>query len=125
MIIDTNALSAWWKSDPDILSVLLNLPSICVPVPALAEFRFGVLQSTKRETMEMWVSKALTSAQILTIDEGTTHHYASLRLQLKKSGTPIPMNDLWIAAIARQHQLPIISRDTHFDQVEGIQRIGF
>jgi len=49
MILDTNALSAWWKSDPEILGVLRGLTRICVPVPALAEFRFGVLQSTKRE----------------------------------------------------------------------------
>jgi len=125
MILDTNALSAWWKSDPEILGVLRGLPRICVPVPALAEFRFGVLQSTKREAMQMLVSKALTSTQILTIDDGTTHHYANLRLELKKSGTPIPMNDLWIAAIARQHRLPILSRDIHFDLVENLKRISW
>ena len=73
----------------------------------------------------MWMSKALTSAQILTIDDGTTHHYATLRLELKKSGTPIPMNDLWIAAIARQHRLPILSRDSHFDLVENLERISW
>lgn len=125
MILDTNALSAWWDGDIDVLDVLRKLPGLYVPVPALAEFRFGVLQSTKREAMELWIDNALKSTKILTIDDGTTRHYATLRLDLKKSGTPIPMNDLWIAAIARQHALPILSRDAHFDTVDGIERIGW
>jgi len=48
-----------------------------------------------------------------------------IRLQLASAGTPIPMNDLWIAAIARQHKLPVISRDAHFDHVAGLTRIGW
>jgi tRNA(fMet)-specific endonuclease VapC len=122
MILDTNALSAWWKSEPEILAVLRGLVRICVPVPALAEFRFGVLQSTKRELMEMWMSKALSSTRILAIDEETTQAYASLRWELKRAGKPLPMNDLWIAAIARQHRLPILSRDSHFDVIKSIER---
>lgn len=125
MILDTNALSAWWNDDNAIVRVIETATQIYVPVPALAEFRFGVCQSRKREIMESWMQRALTSTHILCIDDATTFHYAELRLALKMRGTPIPMNDLWIAAIARQHSLPIVSRDTHFDLVEGIQRIAF
>ena len=125
MILDTNALSAWWNDDAPIRGILENATQIYVPVPALAEFHFGVRQSQKRATMESWMAHALTSTRILGIDEATTFHYADLRLALKTAGTPIPMNDLWIAAIARQHRLPIVSRDAHFDHVTGIRRIAF
>ena len=125
MILDTNALSAWWDNAPDIISVLDRAAFICVPVPAIAEFRYGVLQSRLKKEMARWMDQALASTTILTVDLDTTGHYAELRLALKKIGRPIPMNDLWIAAIARQHRLPILSRDVPFDQVEGVHRIAF
>ena len=52
-----------------------------------------------------------------------TYHYAAIGLELKKSGKPIPTNDLWIAALCRQHALPLISHDRHFDVVKGLERI--
>jgi len=125
MILDTNALSAWWNKDSAIVGVMENIAQVYVPVPALAEFRFGLFQSRKREIMESWMQRALASTRILGIDDATTFHYADLRLALKKRGTPIPMNDLWIAAIARQHRLPILSRDAHFDLVEGVEHVAF
>jgi predicted nucleic acid-binding protein len=91
----------------------------------LAEFRFGILKSRFREKMSTWLDAALATTTILCADEITTRHYAEIRLQLMAAGTPIPMNDLWIAAIARQHRLPLLSRDAHFDHVSGITRIGW
>lgn len=125
MILDTNALSAWWNESPSAAAVMAGAVRICVPVPALAEFRFGVLQFRLRVTMEAWIEHALSSIEILDVTAATTRSYAAIRLELKERGTPIPMNDLWIAAIATQHQLPILSRDAHFDAVEGLERISW
>lgn len=69
--------------------------------------------------------KRWPSTTVLATDETTTRHYAEFRLQFASAGTPIPMNDLWITAIARQHKLPLISRDAHFDHVAGLTRIGW
>lgn len=52
----------------------------------------------------------------------TARHYAAIRLELKIAGTPIPANDLWIAALSRQYAMPVLSRDTHFDLVAGLRR---
>ena len=60
-----------------------------------------------------------------TIGLETASAYADIRLSLKAAGTPIPVNDTWIAALARQHQLPVLSRDTHFDAVENLERISW
>jgi predicted nucleic acid-binding protein len=125
MIVDTNGLSAWWLNEPTFIRHIEQADRLCVPVPALAEFRFGILQSRFREKITAWLEESLATISILAADEITTRHYAAIRLQLTSAGTPIPMNDLWIAAIARQHKLPVISRDTHFDQVSGLTRIGW
>jgi predicted nucleic acid-binding protein len=63
--------------------------------------------------------------RILFVDEGTAGTYADVRHELKNSGHPIPSNDLWIAALARQYGLPLLSRDRHFDSVSGLMRIGW
>jgi predicted nucleic acid-binding protein len=61
----------------------------------------------------------------LSVDRETSGHYAQIRSELKKVGKPIPSNDLWIAALARQHRLPLMSLDGHFDAVQGMKRIGW
>ena len=63
--------------------------------------------------------------EFATIGLETASAYAGIRLSLKAAGTPIPVNDAWIAALARQHQLPVLSRDTHFDAVENLERISW
>ena len=67
----------------------------------------------------------IRNSAVLDVTEATTQHYAELRQALKVAGTPIPANGLWIAASARQHALPILSRDGHFDHVPGIERIAW
>jgi tRNA(fMet)-specific endonuclease VapC len=65
----------------------------------------------------------LPSFRILEVDEGTTIPYSAVRMELKSRVTPIPSNDVWIAALCRQHSLPLLSRDRHFDAVSGITQI--
>ncbi len=125
MILDTNGLSAWWVNEPSFIRHIEHADRLCVPVPALAEFRFGILKSRFRAKMTGWLDEALATTMVLGADGATTRHYAEIRLQLASAGTPIPMNDLWIAAIARQHRLPVLSCDTHFDHVSGLDRIGW
>lgn len=123
MILDTNALSAAADREPAALELLARAPSVAIPVIVLGEFRLGIAQSRHQPTYENWLRKWLTAVRVLDVDEETTHLYAAIGLALKRAGKPIPANDRWIAALCRQHRLPILSRDRHFDLVEGIQRI--
>jgi len=75
--------------------------------------------------MTAWLEDALATTTVLVADDATTRHYAEIRLQLASAGIPIPINDLCIAAIARQHKMPVLSRDAHFDHVSGLARIGW
>lgn len=123
MILDTNGLSAVADGEPTIEPILRNAAQIAIPVIVLGEYRYGISQSRDRNRYEQWLSEYLPKFRILDIDERTTISYASVRLELKKAGTPIPSNDVWIAALCRQHSLPVVSRDRHFDSVLGIKRL--
>jgi predicted nucleic acid-binding protein len=94
---------------------------VAIPVVTLGEYRFGITQSRRRADYERWLLENLPDFRILPVEAETTEAYAEIRLELKQTGTPIPVNDLWIAALARQHRLPILSRDRHFAAVKGIQ----
>ena len=123
MILDTNALSAVADNVPDAVSAFNNADQIAVPVIVLGEFRFGAAQSRKRHDYENWLVKLIAASLILPVDEQTTTQYATIRYELKQIGRPIPSNDFWIAALCRQHSLPLLSRDRHFDLVSGISRV--
>jgi tRNA(fMet)-specific endonuclease VapC len=125
MILDTNALSAAADNDPAIIAILARADQVAIPVIVLGEYRYGIAQSRRRATHENWLTGLLHDCYVLDINEPTTHHYAEIVLELKRIGKPIPTNDLWIAALCRQHSLPLLSRDRHFDLVTGTKRIGW
>ena len=125
MILDTNALSAAADREPAALEVIAAAESLAVPVIVLGEYRLGIAQSRFRTDYESWLREWMETVTVLEIDEETTSHYATIGLELKRSGKPIPANDLWIAALCRQHSQPLISRDRHFDGVRGLERIDW
>ena len=125
MILDTNALSAWAEGVAAIERPLLSAQRLVVPSVVLGEYYFGIRQSRHRQRYETWLRQYLPLTEIVTITQATADAYADIRVELKLEGTPIPSNDAWIAALARQHVLPVLSNDMHFDVVEGIQRIAF
>lgn len=123
MILDTNALSAAADDDPGILEILAQADAVALPVIVLGEYRYGIAQSRHRAQYLNWLDELIADCIVLDINNDTTHHYADIHLELKKIGRPIPTNDLWIAALCRQHSLPILSRDAHFDLVSGNKRL--
>jgi tRNA(fMet)-specific endonuclease VapC len=125
LILDTNALSAAADREPAALEVVARAELLAVPVIVLGEFRLGMAQSRHRADYEHWLQEWVTSVAVLGIDEETTRSHAAIGLELKKVGKPIPANDLWIAALCRQHTLPLLSQDRHFDAVPGLQRVGW
>ena len=122
MILDTNALSAFVDGDAAVGEVLRHQARACIPVIVLGEFRYGVSQSRHRAAYEQWLQSQLRNFDVLAVTDQTATFYATLRVTLKHQGTPIPANDAWIAALALQHRLPILSRDKHFDAVPELTR---
>ena len=125
MILDTNALSAFVDGDGAVGEAMSRQARACIPVVVLGEFRYGISQSRQRAAYEAWLESELPGFEILTVTEETAIAYAALRVALKRSGRPIPANDAWIAALALQHRLPLLTRDRHFDAVPELQRASW
>jgi len=125
MILDTNALSAAADDDPGVAALLARAEQMVLPVIVLGEYRHGIAQSRNRASYESWLAELLPDCVMLDIQEPTTHYYAEISLELKRKGKPIPTNDIWIAALCRQHSFPLLSRDRHFDWVAGNKRVGW
>lgn len=122
MILDTSALSAFVDGDAGVAARLSAESRVALPVIVLGEFRYGITRSRHRRAYEHWLDEYLSDFEILPVNERTTLAYAAVRTSLKKTGHPIPANDAWIAALAMQHRLPVLSRDEHFDVVPGVKR---
>jgi tRNA(fMet)-specific endonuclease VapC len=122
VILDTNALSAFVDGDSGVGEALRRHTQAMLPVIVLGEFRYGIAGSKHRAQYEAWLDSHLPEFDILPVIEATTIAYATVRIALKRSGRPIPANDAWIAALAVQHGVPILSRDEHFDAVAGVHR---
>ena len=125
MILDTNALSEYLKGQGAVVAIVSRQPQVFLPVIVLGEYRYGLVYSQWRTVLSDQLDEYERLFGILNIDAITARQYAMVRSELRDRGRPIPVNDVWIAALARQHTLPILSRDTHFDEVAGIQRIGW
>lgn len=124
-MLDTNALSAAADDDAGVTEILKSVQQILLSAVVIGEFRYGVAQSRIGAHYRQWLDGLLADCGVLDITEQTTHHYATVRLELRQAGKPIPTNDTWIAALCREHGLPLLSRDRHFDVVAGLRRIDW
>lgn len=123
MILDTNALSALAGRDPRIIEVLNGAPLLGVPFVTLGEYLFGLRRSQFRRELESWLEAFLQGVDVYYPNQDILSIYADLRVELREAGTPIPANDVWIAAIVRHRNMPLVSRDTHFDKVRLLYRL--
>jgi predicted nucleic acid-binding protein len=125
VILDTNAVSGILAGDPAIADVLSEEDRHHIPAIVLGEYRCGILRSTRRPRLLKLLSALVRESVVLVVDEGTAEAYGKVREELRRAGRPIPEKDVWIAALARQHRLPVVSRDRHFDAVDGLTRRGW
>ncbi len=121
MILDTNALSALADGDERLAARLGSTPEPAIPVIVLGEYFYGIRLSRHRGSYESWLNENLPDFAVLPVDAGTAAAYAGLRGELRALGRPIPENDLWIAALAIQHDLPVLSLDRHFSLVPNLR----
>jgi len=123
IILDTNALSAFADGQPALRKAIQAEDDLVLPVVVLGEYLFGIRQSRHRARYEQWLRSHLAGFVVLEVGYETASNYAELRAELKSHGHPIPTNDLWIAALARQHDCHLATRDRHFESVRGLRLI--
>ena len=125
MILDTSAISALFEGDHKLAEALEACQRPSLPVIAIGEYRYGLERSRHRRQLAPLLDTLIAESNVLVINEETTVAYTAVRNQLRDAGCPIPENDVWIAALTRQHQLPLLSLDRHFDEVPDLVRISW
>jgi tRNA(fMet)-specific endonuclease VapC len=125
IVLDTNRYRDFCAGAPEAKEQLSLAQTIFMPFVTLAALRAGFLCGRLSRKNESILAQFLNSPRVrlLFAYEATTHHYAHLFLQLRSQGTPIPTNDIWIAALAVQHDLILYSRDRHFDSLPQLSRL--
>jgi predicted nucleic acid-binding protein len=125
VILDTNAISALLAGNNALGDLLDQAEHHHLPVVVIGEYRYGLLRSQHRQHLELLLDTLIDESIVLAIDQSTAAVYALVRDELRRAGRPIPENDVWIAALSRQHGEPVVSQDQHFDHVPGLTRLSW
>jgi len=121
-LLDTNILIALFANDKKVLNKVNEAFETFIPSIVIGELYYGAFNSTKKDVNVEKVDNFRTEAKIVSCDDTTAKFYGQIKAQLKKKGTPIPENDIWISALAFQYGLTLVTRDAHFDRIDGIKR---
>ena len=122
--LDTNRLTDLFQGDAELADLLGSCEEVWIPLIVLAEIKAGFHGGTQQERNAALLHALLAKPTVAILFPGreTAEHYARLFVQIKRARTPMPANDLWIAALAIEHDLPLITRDQHFDRIPQLQR---
>jgi tRNA(fMet)-specific endonuclease VapC len=125
LALDTNRYSDLCRGDVSVAEAVELADEVWLPFIVLAELRAGFIVGNQGPRNEAVLRRFLMrpGVSVLYADEQTTHHYEAVFRQLRKQGTPIPTNDMWIAALVLQHSLVLCARDTHFDVLPQLPRV--
>jgi tRNA(fMet)-specific endonuclease VapC len=122
--LDTNRLTDLFQGDAELADRLGECDEVWLPLVVLAEIKAGFYGGSQQHRNQVLLQSFLAqpTVGVLLPERETAEHYARLFVQLKRAGTPIPDNDLWIAALVLEHDLQLITRDQHFERVPQLLR---
>ncbi|MFN4032712.1 MAG: PIN domain-containing protein [Fimbriimonadales bacterium] len=123
ILLDTSVLVPLLRGQETLESRVPSGAVLLLCAPVLAELLIGALRSTRPDLAILGVQQLITQLEspILACDAQTARRYAELETRLRQQGTPIPTNDVWIAAIAWQHELTLATRDLHYQRIPEIE----
>ena len=122
ILIDTNIYSEAMRGNAAVVDTLRRIPHIGFSSISVGELLSGFKSGNREQKNRQELSAFLASPRVMlyTVDKDTAEHYSSVQHRLRKKGTPIPTNDIWIAAVALQHSLPVYTMDKHFNKVDDL-----
>ena len=123
LALDTNAYSAAGRGEREIVETIEKADAVYLPFVVLGELRAGFAVGTQGASNERGLARFLTlpGVTVLHSSDDTARQYAMLYRQLRVQGTPVPTNDLWIAALVIEHDLDLCSRDAHFERLPQLR----
>ena len=121
LLLDTNVVVRVFADDPAIRRRLEHREEVLLSVVVLGELYFGAQKSRQIDENLRRIHRLLAESVVLPCDVGTAYEYGMVRNELRLKGRPIPENDIWLAALARQHDLTLVSADRHFSGVDRLK----
>ena len=121
ILLDTNIVIALMANDPRVVQEIRARIAVFLAAIVMGELFYGAFRSGRVAANLSTLETLMTSSSILNVDEETARVYGRVKHQLREKGRPIPDNDIWIAALALHHNLTLVKRDSHFDEVEGLR----
>ena len=122
-IADTSAIIALLRRDPAVEQVFTS-KNYAITFVTLAELSLGVLKAARPDAAWARIRDVLRGRQMLHVSPVTPAIYARIYFDLEQRGALIPINDIWISALAIEHRLPIVARDEHFLRIAGLSVIS-
>ncbi|MEJ5311323.1 MAG: type II toxin-antitoxin system VapC family toxin [Anaerolineae bacterium] len=119
-LLDTNIVIALFAREVSVLQGLTKAEGVFIPSIVIGELYYGAYRSGQRDANLARITQFVVDNVVLNCDAETAHHYGAIKDALQRKGRPVPENDLWIAALARQHQLTLVTRDTHFNHIPNL-----
>lgn len=120
LLLDTNIIIRLFGNDAGIINKVKQGNDLFIPSIVIGELFYGAEQSQRREENIRKVESFSKQCSVIVCDMKTAKFYGLIKSNLKAKGAPIPENDVWIAALAMQHKLSLVTRDKHFNSVAGI-----
>ncbi|MEE9614468.1 MAG: type II toxin-antitoxin system VapC family toxin [Thermodesulfobacteriota bacterium] len=114
-LLDTNIIIALFSGDPGVHERISNASEVFVPCIAIGELYFGAHKSSRPQENHTRINGFVLDSTVLACNADTAKRYGDIKNRLKEKGQPIPENDVWIAALAQQYALTLVSRDTHYN----------
>jgi tRNA(fMet)-specific endonuclease VapC len=124
-LLDTNAAIRLLEGDRTFQERFLDDAEVFLSVTVIGELYFGAMKSTRVDDNLARIERLIRGRIVLSCDLGTAYQYGKIKMELRQKGRPIPDNDLWIAAMAVQHDLTLATRDGHFGNVDGLSTEGW
>lgn len=119
-LLDTNIVIALFAQDTSVQQHIAEAEAVFVPSIVLGELYYGARKSGRVAANLARIDEFAASSAVLVCDTATAQQYGQIKNILRTKGRPIPENDIWIAAIAQQYELTLISRDEHFREIDGL-----
>lgn len=122
-MLDTCTIIATFKNDNAIWSKLDLMSEVYVPAIVVGELYYGAYKSANPQKHIAQIRAFLKNCITISCDSLSGEVYGRIKTALMQKGRPIPENDVWIAAIAQQFDLPLFTIDKHFSEIDGISLV--
>ena len=124
-LLDTNIIIALFASEEVVRGSFAQAGEVFVPSIVVGELYYGARKSVRTTKKLSRIDELVAESAMMVCDAETAQHYGEVKNKLRLKGRPLPENDIWIAALALQHNLTLVTRDAHFQEIENLQVVAW